>query len=180
MLSTRTDRYKRDRALDTLNAWGHDTRTLENSNDTGTRELYARMADHDLWSASNGTGDWRRRPAEVEGGDGESSMTHLASAVRGAVLSRTARGWWIFESDSTGLRRKAHPMRLAPEEVPRRTGHPFRFKAVSVRQAQIPLHLPSRAELKLTMATPTGPSPASMVSTTSSVLVLITEIVPDA
>ncbi|MGW2563079.1 hypothetical protein ACWCXB_28330 [Streptomyces sp. NPDC001514] len=62
LLSTSTDRYKRDRALDALNAWGHDTSTLENANDVAAREFHARMADHDLWWASNGTGDCAEDP----------------------------------------------------------------------------------------------------------------------
>ncbi|MFJ8983001.1 hypothetical protein [Streptomyces sp. NPDC102282] len=51
LLSTSTDRYRRDRALDALNAWGHDTSTLENASDIAARELRTRMED--LW----GTGD---------------------------------------------------------------------------------------------------------------------------
>ncbi|MFF7529930.1 hypothetical protein ACKI1Q_15230 [Streptomyces galilaeus] len=62
LLSTSTDRYKRDRTLDALNAWGHDTSTLENANDIAAREYQARMADHDLWWASNGTGGCAEDP----------------------------------------------------------------------------------------------------------------------
>ncbi|WP_199837121.1 MULTISPECIES: hypothetical protein [unclassified Streptomyces] len=53
--------------LDALNAWGHDTSTLENANDAAARK--ARRADHDLWWERNGTGEyaevplfWRRAP----------------------------------------------------------------------------------------------------------------------
>ncbi|MFF3350621.1 hypothetical protein [Streptomyces sp. NPDC002779] len=60
LLSTSTDRYKRDRALDALNAWGHDTSTLENANDVAARE--ARRADRDLWWERNGTGDCAEDP----------------------------------------------------------------------------------------------------------------------
>ncbi|WP_329536788.1 hypothetical protein OG568_50145 (plasmid) [Streptomyces sp. NBC_01450] len=59
LLSTSTDRYKRDSALDALNAWGHDTSTLENANDIAAREL---RADHDLWWASNRTGYCAEEP----------------------------------------------------------------------------------------------------------------------
>ncbi|MEU1306909.1 hypothetical protein [Streptomyces shenzhenensis] len=62
LLSTNTDRYKRDRALDALNAWGHDTSTLENANDIAARKYHARMADHGLWWASNETGDCAEDP----------------------------------------------------------------------------------------------------------------------
>ncbi|MGW4234200.1 hypothetical protein ACWEF9_33875 [Streptomyces sp. NPDC004980] len=62
LLSANTDRYKRDRALDALSAWGHDTSTLENANDIAARELRTRMADHDLWWASNGTGEYAEDP----------------------------------------------------------------------------------------------------------------------
>ncbi|WP_326741041.1 hypothetical protein [Streptomyces sp. NBC_01022] len=62
LLSTCTDRFKRDRVLDALNAWGHDTSTLENANDIAARELRTRMADHDLWWASNGTGEYAEDP----------------------------------------------------------------------------------------------------------------------
>lgn len=62
LLSTSTDRYKRDRTLEALNAWGHDTSTLENANDIAAREYHARMADHDLWWASNGTGGCAEDP----------------------------------------------------------------------------------------------------------------------
>ncbi|MEE1735787.1 hypothetical protein PUR49_04570 [Streptomyces sp. BE147] len=62
LLSTSTDRYRRDRALDALNAWGHDTSTLENANDIAAREFHVRMADHDLWWASNGTGGCAEDP----------------------------------------------------------------------------------------------------------------------
>ncbi|WP_327713782.1 hypothetical protein OG912_39040 (plasmid) [Streptomyces sp. NBC_00464] len=62
LLNTCTDRYKRDRALDALNAWVHDSSTLENANDIAARELRTRMADHDLWWASNGTGEYAEDP----------------------------------------------------------------------------------------------------------------------
>ncbi|MFB7911907.1 hypothetical protein ACFC1T_36290 [Kitasatospora sp. NPDC056076] len=56
LLGTSTDRYKRDRALDALKAWGHDTTALERADDIAARELHARSADHDWWWANNGTG----------------------------------------------------------------------------------------------------------------------------
>ncbi|MFE7757222.1 hypothetical protein [Streptomyces sp. NPDC057429] len=62
LLATSTNRYHRDRALDALNAWGHDTSDLENGNDIAARELQARMADADYWWANNGTGDCLEDP----------------------------------------------------------------------------------------------------------------------
>ncbi|MFF3784358.1 hypothetical protein [Streptomyces sp. NPDC001933] len=62
LLSTSTDRYKRDRALDALNAWGQDTSPLGNAKDTAARESHARMADHNLWWASNETGGCAEDP----------------------------------------------------------------------------------------------------------------------
>ncbi|MER6316593.1 hypothetical protein ABT237_22920 [Streptomyces sp. NPDC001581] len=62
LLATSTNRYHRDRALDALNAWGHDTGDLENANDIACRELQARLADLDYWSANNGTGGGTEDP----------------------------------------------------------------------------------------------------------------------
>ncbi|MEE1737029.1 hypothetical protein PUR49_11030 [Streptomyces sp. BE147] len=62
LLSTSTDRRKRDRTLDALNAWGHDTSTLENVHNIAVRELRTRMEDHDSWWASNGTGGCAEDP----------------------------------------------------------------------------------------------------------------------
>ncbi|GAA2752879.1 hypothetical protein [Kitasatospora cinereorecta] len=56
LLTTSTNRYHRDRALDALNAWGHDTSDLEDANDIASRELQARLADYDYWLANHGTG----------------------------------------------------------------------------------------------------------------------------
>ncbi|MFD9687765.1 hypothetical protein ACFWXO_18630 [Kitasatospora sp. NPDC059088] len=56
LLDTSTDRYKRDRALQGLRAWGHDAGALEGVGDIAARELHARWADHDWWWANNGTG----------------------------------------------------------------------------------------------------------------------------
>lgn len=44
LLNTSTHRYQRDRALDALQAWGHDTSTLETPDDTAARTRYARLA----------------------------------------------------------------------------------------------------------------------------------------
>lgn len=41
LLATSTDRYHRDRVLDALKAWGHDTSDLENEADIAARERYA-------------------------------------------------------------------------------------------------------------------------------------------
>ncbi|MGR6998630.1 hypothetical protein ACU686_11910 [Yinghuangia aomiensis] len=43
VLATSTDRYSRDRALDALKAWGHDTGPLETPDDVAARERYARL-----------------------------------------------------------------------------------------------------------------------------------------
>lgn len=43
LLATSTDRYNRDRALDALKAWGHDTGPLETPDDIAARERYARL-----------------------------------------------------------------------------------------------------------------------------------------
>ncbi len=60
--STRTDRQKRHRTLDALNAWGHDTGTLESVHDIAIRELRTRMEGHDSWWASNGIGGCAEDP----------------------------------------------------------------------------------------------------------------------
>ncbi|WP_328498832.1 hypothetical protein OHS59_43325 [Streptomyces sp. NBC_00414] len=41
--ATRTDRHNRDRVLDALKAWGHDTSDLENAADVAARERHARL-----------------------------------------------------------------------------------------------------------------------------------------
>ncbi|MFF3653653.1 hypothetical protein ACFYXV_34080 [Streptomyces sp. NPDC002181] len=43
LLATSTDRYHRDRVLDALKAWGHDTSGSENASDIAAREHYARL-----------------------------------------------------------------------------------------------------------------------------------------
>ncbi|MFK0200263.1 hypothetical protein [Streptomyces lavendulae] len=45
LLATSTDRRHRDRALDALKAWGHDTSGLENASDAAAREHYVRLRD---------------------------------------------------------------------------------------------------------------------------------------
>ena len=54
LLATSTDRHNRDRVLDALKAWGHDTSDLENAADLAARERYARLSAE---RASRG-GDW--------------------------------------------------------------------------------------------------------------------------
>ncbi|MFE2322764.1 hypothetical protein ACFXD5_02330 [Streptomyces sp. NPDC059385] len=50
LLATSTDRHHRDRVLDALNAWGHDTSSLENASDIAAREHYARLrAARESW-----------------------------------------------------------------------------------------------------------------------------------
>ena len=53
LLATSTNRHNRDRVLDAMKAWGHDTSELENANDIAAREHYARLkAERDsLWAA---------------------------------------------------------------------------------------------------------------------------------
>ncbi|MFD8289306.1 hypothetical protein ACFV2B_13965 [Streptomyces lavendulae] len=43
LLATSTDRRHRDRALEALEAWGHDTSSLEDASDIAAREHYARL-----------------------------------------------------------------------------------------------------------------------------------------
>ncbi|WP_051816944.1 hypothetical protein [Kitasatospora sp. NRRL B-11411] len=43
LLATSTDRFRRDRALDYLRAWGRDTAVLENVEDRAAEERYARL-----------------------------------------------------------------------------------------------------------------------------------------
>jgi hypothetical protein len=56
LLATSTDRRHRDRALDALRAWGHDTSGLENSTDIEARERYARLR------AERGSGGYSEEP----------------------------------------------------------------------------------------------------------------------
>ncbi|MEF2529404.1 hypothetical protein [Streptomyces sp. CS62] len=43
LLATSTDRHHRDRVLDALKAWGHDTSSMEDASDIAAREHYARL-----------------------------------------------------------------------------------------------------------------------------------------
>lgn len=54
LLATSTDRHNRDRVLDALKAWGHETSDLENAADVAARERYARLRAE---RASRG-GEW--------------------------------------------------------------------------------------------------------------------------
>ncbi|GJF34672.1 hypothetical protein KNE206_73720 [Kitasatospora sp. NE20-6] len=56
LLTTSTNRYHRDCALNALNTWGHDTSDLQDVNDIASRERQARLADYDHWRANHGTG----------------------------------------------------------------------------------------------------------------------------
>ncbi|WP_432122998.1 hypothetical protein [Streptomyces sp. S1] len=63
LLATSTDRHNRDRVLDAMKAWGHDTSTLENEDDIAARERYARLkAERDSWWAADGTGGYSEDP----------------------------------------------------------------------------------------------------------------------
>ncbi|MFF3675840.1 hypothetical protein ACFYYS_17915 [Streptomyces sp. NPDC002120] len=62
LLTTSSNRYHRDCALNALNAWGYDTSDLENANDIASRELQARLADFDYWLANHGTGGGTEDP----------------------------------------------------------------------------------------------------------------------
>jgi hypothetical protein len=51
LLATSTDRYNRDRVLNAMKAWGHDTSGLENAADIAARERHARLrAERDSWT----------------------------------------------------------------------------------------------------------------------------------
>ncbi|MDX2705766.1 hypothetical protein PV350_23310 [Streptomyces sp. PA03-6a] len=63
LLATSTDRRNRDRVLDAMKAWGHDTSALENADDIAARERYARLkAERDSWWAAHGTGGYSEDP----------------------------------------------------------------------------------------------------------------------
>jgi len=63
LLATSTDRHNRDRALDAMKAWGHDTGDLENADDIAARERHARLkAERDSWWAADGTGGYSESP----------------------------------------------------------------------------------------------------------------------
>ncbi|MFJ8540390.1 hypothetical protein [Streptomyces sp. NPDC093591] len=63
LLATSTDRYNRDRVLDAMTAWGHDTSDLENADDIAARERYARLkAERDSWWAADGAGGYSEDP----------------------------------------------------------------------------------------------------------------------
>ncbi|MFF3015703.1 hypothetical protein [Streptomyces sp. NPDC057939] len=51
LLAISSDRHHRDRVLNALKAWGHDTSTLENTADVAAREHYARLrAERASWN----------------------------------------------------------------------------------------------------------------------------------
>ncbi|WP_331738195.1 hypothetical protein [Streptomyces sp. NBC_01276] len=54
LLAASTDRHHRDRVLDALKAWGHETRGLENTSDIAAREHYARLRA----ARASRDGDW--------------------------------------------------------------------------------------------------------------------------
>ncbi|MET9041634.1 hypothetical protein ABZX34_01825 [Streptomyces sp. NPDC004362] len=63
LLATSTDRYLRDRALETLKAWGHDTDSLENADDVAARELRAhRAAEWEARQRESWAGGWSEEP----------------------------------------------------------------------------------------------------------------------
>jgi hypothetical protein len=53
LLATSTDRYKRDRVLEALKAWGHDIAGLENAGDIAARELRDRIDALDFWTGGS-------------------------------------------------------------------------------------------------------------------------------
>ncbi|WBP90406.1 hypothetical protein [Kitasatospora cathayae] len=64
LLATNTDRYQRDRVLDALRAWGHDTSGLENASDMEARERYARLrAAREAWAGLAREGKFSEWPA---------------------------------------------------------------------------------------------------------------------
>lgn len=54
LLALSTDRHQRDRVLEAMKAWGHDTSSMENASDTAAREHYARLRA----SRAAGDGNW--------------------------------------------------------------------------------------------------------------------------
>ncbi|MGW0291153.1 hypothetical protein [Streptomyces tuirus] len=63
LLATSTDRHTRDRVLDAMGAWGHDTSDLANADDIAARERYARLkAERDSWRPAHGTGGYSEDP----------------------------------------------------------------------------------------------------------------------
>ncbi|MFH8582244.1 hypothetical protein [Streptomyces zaomyceticus] len=54
LLDTSSDRHNRDRVLDALEAWGHETSDLENAADIAARERYARL----MAERASLEGDW--------------------------------------------------------------------------------------------------------------------------
>ncbi|WP_406361040.1 hypothetical protein [Streptomyces sp. NBC_01579] len=51
LLTGSADRYKRDRVLDALKAWGHNTHDLESAGDVAAREIRARrVAERESWA----------------------------------------------------------------------------------------------------------------------------------
>ncbi|MFD7444177.1 hypothetical protein [Streptomyces sp. NPDC059909] len=62
LLAASSDRYKRDRVLDALKAWGHDTRALENPDDRAARERYARLKAERESRASDWLGGYAKDP----------------------------------------------------------------------------------------------------------------------
>ncbi|MFJ6785663.1 hypothetical protein [Streptomyces yangpuensis] len=63
LLATSTDRHHRDRVLDAMRAWGHDTRALENADDIAARESRVRLkAERDSWWAADGADGYSETP----------------------------------------------------------------------------------------------------------------------
>ncbi|MFE7044564.1 hypothetical protein ACFU9X_35630 [Streptomyces atratus] len=63
LLATSIDRHNRDRVLDALKAWGHDTSALENANDIAARERHARLrAERASWMDSVWPGGYIEDP----------------------------------------------------------------------------------------------------------------------
>ncbi|MEV7122191.1 hypothetical protein [Kitasatospora griseola] len=63
LLSTSTDRYKRDCVFDALKTWGYDTSGLENADDLSARELRARRAaERDSRADASWAGEYAEEP----------------------------------------------------------------------------------------------------------------------
>ncbi|MFD5417338.1 hypothetical protein ACFWJT_04745 [Streptomyces sp. NPDC127069] len=64
LLAISTDRHHRDRVLETLKAWGHDTSGLENASDIAAREHYAHLrAARASWDGNwTGSGSYSDEP----------------------------------------------------------------------------------------------------------------------
>ncbi|MGP4030102.1 hypothetical protein [Actinomadura sp. 3N407] len=57
LLAASSNRHHRNRALDALRTWGHDTSTLENTEDAAARQRYNLVRNPDPWAGAGSTDD---------------------------------------------------------------------------------------------------------------------------